>query len=64
MNKLFKAANLKKLFKTPNVLQNHPCNTGKPNHQRDTYQNSRIYQLTCVDFAIKSIWVTPDVHSK
>jgi hypothetical protein len=47
ITKIFKTTYLKIAFKTTNTIQNHLCNLKEPNHQKVSYQNSGIYQLTC-----------------
>jgi hypothetical protein len=46
ITKIFKTTNLKIAFKTSNTIQNL-CNLKEPNHRKDPYQNSGIYQPTC-----------------
>jgi hypothetical protein len=58
ITKIFKTTNLKIAFKTTNTIQNHLCNLKEPNHQKNPYQNSGLYQLTCKEYNQKYIGQT------
>jgi hypothetical protein len=58
ITKIFKTTNLKIAFKTTNTIQNHLCNLKEPNHRKDPYQYSGIYQLTCKEYNQKYIGQT------
>jgi hypothetical protein len=58
ITKIFKTTNLKVAFKTSNTIQNHLCNLKESNHQKDPYQNSGIYQLTCKECNLKYLGQT------
>jgi hypothetical protein len=58
ITKIFKNTNLKIAFKTTNTVQNHLCYLKEPNHRKDPYHNSGIYQLTCKECNQKYIGQT------
>jgi hypothetical protein len=58
ITEIYKTANLKIAFKTTNTIQNHLCNLKEPNHRKDPYHKSVIYQLTCKECNQKYIGQT------